>query len=94
MAVKSSGECQPGLFCGGLVGLDCPGDAYCNYRGDSSFECNVSDGNGWCWYMPSTCPTGPGFGPNTRGCDDTICTPECELIKSRTPWYVDNTCPQ
>jgi hypothetical protein len=94
VSVKATGECSPGRTCGGIASIQCPGnDAVCNMKLSTSTLCVAVDLGGTCWVLPNACPSGPGFGPNTRACGAGSCKPECELIRSGEPWYTDNTCP-
>lgn len=95
MSTKSSGACAaPAKMCGGIAGLACPTGALCNYQLNGSALCAVSDRAGTCWFLPAACPSGPGFGPNTRACSENSCTADCALIKAGKAYYMDNTCPQ
>lgn len=92
MSAKSAGECTPGIFCGGIAGIECPA-GHCNYELPDALGCDISHATGTCWIVPSSC-SGIGFGPNTRACDSPSCTDQCKLISSQAWYYVDNTCPQ
>jgi len=93
MSVDSSGVCTSGAKkCGGLPGTLCPTNTFCNYAASSSAACKASDQGGTCWGVPATCPQ-ILIGPQTRACNATTCTSECELIKSGKVWYSDSSCP-
>jgi hypothetical protein len=94
VSVKSTGECSPGTTCGGIAGMQCPGNvAVCNMKLTTSALCAAADLAGTCWVLPTICPSGPSIGPVTRACGAPACKSECDLIRSQQPWYDDNSCP-
>jgi hypothetical protein len=50
-------------LCGGLTGLECEGNDYCDYEDNS---CGNTDALGACLAVPSECEPG---GPSVCGCD-------------------------
>lgn len=93
MAVLKTGECTPGRLCGGIGNLMCPARTYCGYHQPNAAACAATDTAGDCWAIPATCPM-IIIGPRTRACGAASCADECGLIRSQTPYYSDNTCPQ
>lgn len=61
-----------GRFCGGLAGLVCEDDEYCDYDDEL---CGIADGGGTCRTRPTVCPE--IYAP-VRGSDGQIYANACE----------------
>ncbi len=58
-------------MCGGIAGIQCGADEYCDYADDS---CGANDGDGVCTPVPTDCPT---IDEPACGCDGTVYSNEC-----------------
>lgn len=55
VSVDGAGQCKPtGETCGGLLGVECPENQYCDYA-SSDLLCGRTDGQGICALIPSAC---------------------------------------
>jgi hypothetical protein len=74
VSVASQGECDDIVVreCGGLLGLQCEDDEFCNFADGS---CGAADQTGTCEALPEACPE--IFAP-VCGCDDQTYGNECE----------------
>ena len=69
LACSSSNE---GGTCGGLAGIQCAADEYCDFPNN---ECGVADGTGTCKPRPEACPD--IFSP-TCACDGKVYSSACD----------------
>src|SRR5690606_4537467 len=76
VSVASEGECDVdpgGRACGGLAGVSCGTQAFCNYPKDAA--CGAADQMGTCELIPEACDG--NYAP-VCGCDDNTYSNECE----------------
>lgn len=72
VAVRAEGACAPsGPFCGGIAGIDCPGEGRC--VDDPSDDCDPKNGGADCGGICTcrtahTCPVGSHFDSNPNVC--------------------------
>ncbi len=67
--------CPPPEFCGGLAGIQCAEDQFCDYPNDSF--CGGDDSQGICRARPTECPE-PQADEAVCGCDFGTYGSECE----------------
>lgn len=68
VSVRRQGECDgggEGTFCGGLAGIQCPTDQFCNFPPEAL--CGAADQGGSCARKPELCTL--DYNP-VCGCDD------------------------
>jgi hypothetical protein len=89
VSVESSGECRDAepTACGGLLGLGCADDEYCNYPPDAI--CGAADATGICEPKPEVCPT--IFAP-VCGCDDNTYASACNAAGAGVSVASDGEC--
>jgi hypothetical protein len=75
ISVESDGECGGGgqTDCGGLLGLECEADEFCDFLPDAM--CGRADATGTCFARPEVCPT---VDAPVCGCDGQTYSNVCE----------------
>jgi hypothetical protein len=72
VGLACSGTSNEGGTCGGLAGIQCADDEYCDFTNN---ECGVADGAGTCKQRPEACPD--IYSP-TCACDGVVYSSECD----------------
>jgi hypothetical protein len=53
--------------------------------------CLTSDVPGWCWVLPTTCPSSAPLNTHLR-CNQKKCDSECDAMKSGQRFFSDVNC--
>jgi hypothetical protein len=72
VALACSSNSTEGETCGGIAGIKCAADEYCDYTNN---ECGIADGAGTCTRRPDACAD--IFKP-TCACDGKVYPNECD----------------
>ncbi|MFP6683524.1 MAG: hypothetical protein VB934_02380 [Polyangiaceae bacterium] len=93
MSVANSGVCMPQEFCGGIAALKCPDPSsqHCVFDVVNATGCLTSDVPGWCWVLPTMCPSLAALKKHRR-CDQEQCDSECDAMKSGQRYYAAANC--
>lgn len=80
-----------GQHCGTIVGIQCPGDLFCDPRSPEPEHnlCQVTDVGGECVAVPEVCPA--IFEP-VCGCDGVTYASDCHRLQARVPKEKDGEC--
>ena len=84
LACSSSGH--EGEFCGGIAGVRCADDEYCDYPNN---DCGGADSSGTCKPRPEACPD--IFKP-TCACDGNVYPNECDAASHGFDVSAGRTC--
>jgi len=87
VSVESQGECEAQV-CGGIQGVTCPPEAYCDFA--QSDGCDVADGQGRCVPRPEVCTR--EYNP-VCGCDATTYGNACMAAAAGASVRAAGECP-
>lgn len=93
MSVANTGVCMPQDFCGGIAAIKCPDPTtqQCVFDVVNKTGCLTSDVSGWCWVLPTMCPSSAPLNTHRR-CNQKKCDSECDAMKSGQRFFSDVNC--
>jgi len=86
-ATGTGGGSGGGAVCGGLKGLPCAADEWCDYPND---DCGGDDDTGVCRPRPTSCPTPPPV--STCGCDGHAYASACDAEQAGVDVSANGSC--
>jgi len=86
VGLACSSNSREGETCGGLAGVQCADDEYCDYTNN---DCGIADGAGSCKRRPDACPD--IFSPRCA-CDGTVYPNECDAARHGVDVSANDIC--